>query len=297
MTATQASLAYWERVRESGFDVPGDRSLPDLTVELVDLLGVPDAHVRTEVACEVLSTWVRRGVYDDLLTGLGDGMCTGLLVGRGERGTDTVLRRSYSARALTAVVERDNAAWLLHPDTVLRWGDRGLAWLLEERDLRGYVDGLGWADAVGHGADLLAALAMSRHIDEGALRVLLDALGDRVLTPTTYPLVNGEDDRLAYGAMAILHRNTLGMDTLGPWLERLGQGWQAPGRTPVPAQALNTRAFLRALHLHLRLGIRGMPDKGDATHFFADVELRDDLLRVLERVLRRGHPFFRQIGR
>lgn len=293
MTETHAALAYWERVRESGCGVPDDRPLPDLTVELVDLLGSRDAHVRGDLACEVLCTWVRRGVYDDLLTGLGDGMCTGLRVGRGERGTESVLRRSYSARALTAVIERDNAAWLLHPDRVLRWGDQGLAWLLGERDLRGQVDGLGWVNSAGHGADLLAALAMSRHLDEGGLRVVLDALAERLLVPTRYHLENGEEDRFAYAAMAILHRNTLGMDVVGPWAERLGGAWHGTGDGPVPGAAANARAFLRALHLQLLFGVRGMPGRDDATHFFGDVELHSELMRLLGRLLRHGHPFFR----
>lgn len=294
-TATVATVAYWERVQRSGCDVPADRSLPDLTVELVNLLGSPDAWARAGLAAPVLSTWVGRGVYDDLLPGLGDGMCAGLGVGRGEQETNTVFRRSYSALVLAAVVQRDNSARLLHPDTVLRWGDRTLWWFLGEQDLRGYVDGAGWAYAIGHGADVVAALAASRHVDAGSQAVLLDAVADRLLEPTPYRLAGGEDDRLAYATMTILHRNALDMDVLGPWLERVGAAWPAPGKGQIESRAVNCRAFLRALHLQLLLGVRGLPRTVDgASNLSDEIDLRIELLKALGHVLRLGHPFLRE---
>ena len=95
--------------------------------------------MRDDIAYSVLSTWISDGVYDELLAGLGDGLALGLRVGLGEDGTDTVLRRSFSALCLAAVVARDNTVHTLHPTTVLTWADRSVAWFLAERDLRGWV--------------------------------------------------------------------------------------------------------------------------------------------------------------
>jgi hypothetical protein len=81
--------SYWERVHATGLDVPTDRALDDLTAELTRMLGDPDPATRDGVALPVLRTWLERGVYDDLLAGLGDGMATGLAVGIGESDTDT----------------------------------------------------------------------------------------------------------------------------------------------------------------------------------------------------------------
>ena len=53
------------------------------------------------------------GVYDDLLAGLGDGMAAGLGVGLGERDTDSVFRRSFSALVLAECIARDNDRPLL----------------------------------------------------------------------------------------------------------------------------------------------------------------------------------------
>jgi hypothetical protein len=273
--------------------VPEDRPLDDLTVELVELLGSPDPHLRAELAHRVLHAWVGEGVYDDLLAALGDGVCEGFKTGLGEDGTDTVFRRSYSARALAAVIERDNIVHAVHPANVLEWGDRGLAWLVQERDLRGYVVGRGWASAVAHGADLVRALAMSRHLDEGGLMVLLDTIADRLLMPTKHPLLNHEDDRLAHATMALLHRDVVDMALLGPWVERLSHAWsdhEQPG-APVPAHTLNTLAFVRALHLQLLLGVRAVGDTS-AGHFKARPAVRVDLLATLQQVLRTVGPHY-----
>lgn len=289
--------AYWEQVRASGFRLPDDRPLDDLTTELAQMLGDPDPSVRDGIAYPVLATWINEGVYDDLLAGFGDGIAEGLFTGLGEDGTDTVLRRSYSALLLTETVLRDHTARAVHSDAIFRWGDRAASWFVRERDLRGYAGDRGWAHAVAHGADLLGALARSHHFGTLELTVLLDVVADRLLSPTEYRFHHGEDDRLALAVMAVLHRNVIGIDVLEPWIERLVAGMARPKpdesesapEWPTPA-AGNTRAFLRALHLQLALGVQGRPTPHDAALFRKPPDVRADLLLVLIRALRSSEP-------
>jgi hypothetical protein len=290
---------YWEQIRASGFRLPGDRPLDDLTTELVEMLGDPDPSVRAGIAYPVLSAWISEGVYDDLLPGFGDGVSEGLFTGLGEDGTDTVLRRSYSALLLSEAVLRDQVARVVHSDAIFRWGDRAASWFVRERDLRGYVEGLGWAHAAAHGADLVGALARSHHFGKLELTVLLDVVADRLLTPTTHRFRHREDDRLAFAVMAVLHRNNIGIDVLEPWIERLAVGLITPPSSaaepapewPTPV-AGNTAAFLRALHLQLALGVHGNPTAPDSELFAKLPEVRADLLLVLLRVLRSSQPEF-----
>lgn len=293
--ALVTDAAYWEGVVARHYEVPDDRPLDDLTVELVELLGTTDPHLRHDLAERVLRQWLGEGIYDDLLMGLGDGLCEGLKTGLGEEGTETVFRRAYSARVLAAVVERDNLSHAVLPASVLQWGDRGLAWLVQERDLRGDVPDQGWAGAVAAGADLINALAMSRHLDEGGLMVLLDTVADRLLQPTTHLLTAHEDDRLAYATMALLHRNVVDMALLGPWVERLAGAWaiEEEPDTSVPAQITNTVSFVRALHLQLLLGVPAV-DPAQVEHFAGRPSVRVDLLASLQRALRTTGPYYVQ---
>ncbi|NPC96128.1 DUF2785 domain-containing protein [Nocardioides sp. zg-DK7169] len=274
------SGTYWRELHAQGLAVPSDRSLHELTVELTAMLGDPDPAVREGLAVPALLTWLDRGVYDDLLGGLGDGMAIGLSAGLGESGTDSVFRRSLSARLLGACLQRGTERALVSPDRVLDWGDRLATWFLREKDLRGFVPGKGRAEAVSHGADALGALAGSTHLGTPELTVVLDVLADRVLLPAEELFSHGEPDRLAAATMLVLHRDLVPLSVLEPWVARIAAqaGVRATydGRDPYLVRG-NAEAFLRALYLQLALGTR-------------PPAVRSDLLLVVVEALRSTNP-------
>lgn len=274
------SGSYWSQVHSDGLAVPSDRALDDLTAELTRMLGSPDPAQRDGTAYPMLATWVDRGVYDDLLAGLGDGMAAGLRIGIGERDTDTVFRRSFSALVLAECIARDNSRPLLPGGKVIDWGDRLAAWLLRERDLRGFVPGKGWAHAIAHGADALGTVAESPHVATPELTVLLDVIADRVLLPVDRIFTAGEPDRLAMATMKVLRRNLVPLRVLEPWIARLcaGAGIRSSydDRDPFLLGG-NAEAFLRALYLQLSLAPR-------------PPEVRADLLLVLVEALKATNP-------
>ena len=271
------STGYWDQVQAADFEVPADRPLDDLTAELTTMLGSTRPEVRDGTAYPALATWIDRGVYDDLLAGLGDGMVAGLAVGLGEKDTDTVFRRSFSALIVGACIERDNERHLLPVDKILDWGDRIAVWFLTEKDTRGWVPDKGWAHAIAHGADAIGALGDSPHLGAAEHEALLDVLAERLLQqPADVPLAAGEPDRIAAAAMQILRRGTLGTDVLEPWVHRLG-GAGNPFKGPVDedpyALSAAPQAFLRALFVQLSLA----PEPPD---------VRSDLLLVVIEALR-----------
>jgi len=274
------SGSYWNQVHAGGLAVPTDRPLGDLTAELTRMLGSADPADRDGTAYPTLATWIERGVYDDLLTGLGDGMAEGLRVGVGELGTDSVFRRSFSVLVLAECIDRDNGRPLLPGGKVLDWGDRIATWLLRERDLRGWVPGKGWAHAVAHGADALGTLAESPHLATPELTVVLDVIADRVLLPVDALFSAGEPDRLAAATMKVLRRNLVPLRVLEPWIARLAAAAGTRGsyddRDPFLVGG-NAQAFLRALHLQVALGPR-------------PPEVRTDLLLVLVQALKATNP-------
>lgn len=281
------SLGYWNQVQATGFELPTDRPLDDLTAELTTMLGSTRPEVRDGTAFPALATWIERGVYDDLLAGLGDGMAAGLAVGLGETDTDTVFRRSFSALILATCVERDNVQHLLPGGKILEWGDRAATWLLAEKDTRGFVADKGWAHAVAHGADTIGALGESPHLAGAEHSVLLDVLAERLLLqPAEDPLVAGEPDRIAAAVMQILRRNTLGTDVLEPWVHRIG-GAGDPFGGPVDhdpfAPTSAAQAFLRALFIQLSLAPK-------------PPTVRPDLLLVVIDALRMTNTPYLRVG-
>ncbi|WP_205471037.1 DUF2785 domain-containing protein [Nocardioides sp. SYSU D00038] len=277
--------AYWKQVHATGLAVPSDRPLDDLTAELTRMLGDADPETRDGTAYPTLATWVDRGVYDDLLPGLGDGMAAGLGVGLGERDTDSVFRRSFSALILGECIGRDNVRPLVAPGKILEWGDRLATWLLRERDLRGFVPGKGWAHAVAHGADALATLAESPHVAAPELTVILDVIADRLVLPVDRLFTNGEPDRLALTTMTVLRRNVLSLQVIEPWIARLTAAAAARSgyddRDPFLVGG-NAEAFLRSLYLQVAHGPR-------------PPLVRPDLLLVLVDALRAANPHYLRV--
>ncbi|VXB19275.1 DUF2785 domain-containing protein [Nocardioides sp. AX2bis] len=284
--------AQLTQIVDADFAVPADRPLADVTADLIRALGDPDPVLRDDLALPVLATWIERGVYDDLLVGLGDGLATGLLPGIGEQGTGSVFRRSFSALALAECLQRDTGVLRVPSGKVLEWGDRLATWFLAEQDTRGQVPGHGWAHAVAHGADALGVLAGSPHLGREELEVVLEVLADRLVRPSTTPedlLVAGEPDRLASAVLAVLRRDLVPLDHLEGWVARLtdaadaavtgtGDGTDGTVVEDPYLAAGNLQAFLRALHLQLVLA----PDPP---------EVRSDLLLLLVDALRRTNPY------
>jgi len=271
----------WDHVLATGLQVPQDISLGDLTADLTRMLGSPDPHIRDAVAFPTIATWISNGVYDDLLGALGDGMCAGLTVGLGESETDSVFRRSFSALVLAECLDRDNQANLVTTQTVLAWGDQLASWVTRENDLRGFITGKGYAHAIAHAGDALAALSRSPKIGRLELVVLLDVIADRLLLPTKQFFVCAEEDRLAHAVINICNRELLDLDVLEPWVTRLANGAFMSGsahRNPFLVSG-NVQKFLRSLHLQLSLGQ-------------ARPSVRADLLLILNDHLRRTNAGF-----
>lgn len=283
---------FWQQVLDSDMAVPDERPLNELTAELVGMLASTNPVERDEISYPVLATWVGEGVYDDLLVTFGDSLAGGLRQGLGNHEDDTVFRRSACARVLTECVRRDNVAHVLPIDAVVNWADRALGWYVREQDIRGPVEGKGWAYTVGYGADLIGALAQSRHLGHAHIAILLEVLAERVLASSTRILTDGEDDRCAAAALTILQRNLLTSEELDAWVDRLGRGMvrprgYSPAAWPSPS-ARNTSAFVRALYLHLAIGIR---PRYATISFDEPPACRADLLLSLLGVIPRLTPW------
>lgn len=216
----------WRELSASGFPVPEEPSLSELATELTEMLGDPDVVVR-DTALTTLTAWLDRGVFDDLLPGLGDGMVAGLSPSASPG------RRACSAVVLGRCIARDDAERRVPAEQVLAWGDRLLTWWLAETD----------DDATTCGADAVTALARHPACSRAELLVLLDVIGERA----TGVRDNDTADALALSALAVLRRGLVPCDTVETALDRVE----------------DAAAYLRSLYLHLGLSPQPPPDRAD----------------------------------
>ena len=130
-----------------------------------------------------------------------------LFHGIGETESATVFTRAFSTLLIALIVYQDRQQRFLSETDIDMLKAKLLAYLDCEIDTRGYVPGKGWAHSIAHVADAFDELVLHPHLDETEFGEMLEALWEKVMSPSLY--VHDEDERLLNPIFALLGR---GMD-------------------------------------------------------------------------------------
>ena len=214
-------VAYWRAVVHERYTPPGGSDVPALAAELADLLASPDPELRDDIAYSTLASWIyqQRLLSGDPLRSLTNRLLANLTAGIGDRDSDTVFRRSFSALVLSVVVARDNADPLLEAEEWRRIERGALEYLAAEQDVRGYAADKGWMHSAAHTADLLKFLSRSRHLDVAGQGRLLNAVAQK-LAAVPVVFTHGEDERFARALLSLTGRRDFDEPAFSAWLVR-----------------------------------------------------------------------------
>jgi hypothetical protein len=163
--------------------------------------------MRDEIGYSTLVAWIyrKRVVGPETLRALTDRWLGNLTKGIGERDTDRVFRRSFSALALSVIVGRDDATPFLMPQEFQRIKESALTYLNAEHDVRGYDADKGWIHSAAHTADLLKFIGRSRYLETEDPTRMLDAIA-RKLAEAGLVFTHGEDERFARAVLSLINR-------------------------------------------------------------------------------------------
>lgn len=215
--------AFWRSIAESKYAVPPGESADALAHELSGLLASPDPELRDDLAYSILTRWIysRNNILStSTLISLTDEWRANLKSGLGENGTDSVLRRSFSALMLSSMARREAKAPFMGAERYHQLVAEGIAYLQTERDLRGYDAKLHWIHATAHTADLLGALADSSLLTREEGVAILAAISSRLATaPEVY--AQGEQDRLADAIVSVVRRSDFDAASFDSWLKQI----------------------------------------------------------------------------
>lgn len=231
--------AFWQAIRAADYAVPAGEALPELTRELNGYLGSTDPELRDDIAYTVLTRWiiVTRIVPPGLLRSLIANWTSNLRTGIGEDGTDSVLRRSFSALMLSVAVARDNEEPYLERAEFAALLDATLTYLRAEQDTRGFDDEKGWMHSVAHTADVLKFMGRSRHLQSAEQKRILAGIVAKV-GAVDEVLTHGEDERLARAVLSIVARSDADLGAFQDFLDAL--------RPVRPGEAGTTASLLEA---------------------------------------------------
>jgi len=249
---------FWRGVAEHRYEVPNGESASALAHELSRLLASSDPELRDDLAYSILARWIGRpGILqpDDLLA-LADKWMSNLKDGIGESGTNSVLKRSFSALCLSLIAEREAKTPFLGTSNYHQLVTAAVTYLQTERDLRGYDAKVGWIHATAHTSDLLQALAANALLKSEEESSILDAMATRLASaPEVY--TQGEQDRMAQAVLALIRRADFAADSFETWLTRLEaedkKVWDVPLTPESLAHYQNHAYILQALSVRLDL--------------------------------------------
>ena len=251
--------AFWNALAKDCV-VPAGESAFGLVGEAVSLLGSPDTEWRDDVGYGVVAACVyqKKLLKPEERRALVARLSANLRRGIGEAGTDSVLLRSFSALDLSILAALEDAEPALGDAGYRRLLEDALAYLRDERDLRGLEPRVGWIHATAHTADLLKFLARDPRLTPADHVRLLDAAWSKMTAPGTPVFSHAEDERLAAALLSVVRRPDFDPAVLDPWLARFvdleKQVWSKapPDQAPLDASQ-NARNLLRSLYVLLSL--------------------------------------------
>lgn len=123
----------------------------------------------------------------------------------GEKTTDSVFTRSFSALLVAGLLAKDTELLVLSDDDLQKFFKKIGRYLLLEQDTRGYVQEKGWAHSIAHGADLAATTIKHPKFDLQYAPSILHAL--KLVTWKETVFVNDEEERLINIVDALLLQN------------------------------------------------------------------------------------------
>lgn len=221
--AAQHDRVFWKSIVQNKYAVPEGEAADALAKELSGFLGSPDPELRDELAYSILTRWIysRNNILSTpALVSLTDEWRANLKIGLGESGTDSVLKRSFSALMLSSMARREAKAPFMGAERYHKLVAEAADHLRSERDLRGYDAKLHWIHATAHTADLLGALADNPMLRRDEAAAILSAIAERLRTaPEVY--TQGEQDRLADAAASVIRRQDFDASSFAPWLARI----------------------------------------------------------------------------
>ena len=255
--AQRRGKAFWLALARDCTVPAGDSAL-SLVSEAVSFLGSPDTEWRDDVGYAVVVSCVyqkKRLKPEErrrIVVHLSDNLRRGI----GETGTDSVLLRSFSALDLSILAALESSDPALDAAGYRKLLDDALAYLRDERDLRGLEARVGWIHATAHTADLLKFLARDPRFTSADQQRLLDGAWARMTASGTPVFTHAEDERLAAALVSVVRRADFDTARLEPWLARFvaleKQVWsKAPPDAPTLDASQNARNLLRSLYVLL----------------------------------------------
>ncbi|WLD94368.1 DUF2785 domain-containing protein [Alkalihalobacillus sp. AL-G] len=211
------------QLQEMSEDQLEEMDLEKLVEPMLTHIGSPDPELRDEL---IYSTFARLIMNDHLnqntlihilKTCIDDDY---LFYRIGENEEDSVFRRSFSSLVLALIIHKDAEKRFLDSDLAIHVCDKAVTYLMEENDLRGFVEGKGWAHSIAHGADLITVATKHPTVNPVTFYPKCLTAIKKCVTRDQGVYIDNEGERLIFAVEAMLEKG-LQETELVAWVDSL----------------------------------------------------------------------------
>ncbi|CAG9614463.1 hypothetical protein BACCIP111899_03693 [Bacillus rhizoplanae] len=240
-----------QHIKNNNYSVPEDVDAYPYAQWMLDYIGSPDAELRDELIYSTLERWITGEVFRQkelrglLLQALSPDY---LFYKIGEKETDSVFKRAFSILIPPLILSVHEKEPFLSEEQLYSVAEQVLEYVYLEQDVRGYVEGKGWAHSTAHAADALDALARTIRNREFS-HAILAAVRHKICLHD-YLYINFEDERLVTAVMSLRNQGILAQEEWKNWLHSFTVIEEAPApRNDILVQ--NIKSFLRSLYFRV----------------------------------------------
>jgi len=242
-----------QEIVDNEYEVPNERDYEQLTNEMLDNIGVVDPVLRDELIYMVLANSIMDDQYnkDELKQILN--ICLDedhLYYQLGAKEDDTVFTRTFSALIVAVLFHKDNEDDFLNTQEFQDAASKVFNYYSEEKDLRGYVEGKGWAHSAAHGADILAEIGKSKKAQKRQLMKLLQAIIDKSQV-ADHIYYNAEDERMAKAVKNTMKNINLDDESINKWFRDITNFKRINDRNKYDTLLFNLKNILKSLYFEI----------------------------------------------
>lgn len=242
-----------QQIKEDNYAISTDYKTTDLIFEMLNHIGNPDPILRDELINSILSQWIiNHQITENDLKKVLDIVINDdhLFYKIGESNTNSVFTRSFSVLIVALVIYSHRKQNLFNEEEIINISKKVTSYFLEETDLRGYVEGNGWAHSVAHTADAIDELAMCDEIGYKELLYFLEIIQIKVCVGN-YVYINKEDERLVTAVISILNRNLISSEEVCRWIKSYSQIKGSGNYMNDYYMRINAKNFLRSFYFRI----------------------------------------------
>lgn len=262
-----------KRIKNNNYLLEEDENYFTLGLEMLENIGSLNSELRDELIYGILFNWISKSRFTSeelkvLLNISLDG--SHLFYKLYDKEEDAVFKRAFSVLVVALIINEHRKEDFLSEEVLYEVKDKLIEYMLNERDVRGYVEVKGWAHSAAHTADALDELVQCDCFNKSDLADVLNSIKVKVCIGH-YVYIDEESERMVTTVESAFSRKALSNSEIVQWLREFIIENPKNSYMDNFHLKVNIKGFLRSLYFRLL-------DKEDSNFIIEEIK------KILSRI-------------